>query len=126
MYSGSPSSWNLRSVRLRSAAESKSVICSSVSTALILKMGVEVFVVDRRGRARFRPQSPRASDDGGVAIACRTGCASVAVSECLVSPAKSLLGRGSGGGREKRRELRRRLAVGESVLLDILGRLQCY
>jgi len=95
-------------------------MCSIVSTALILNIGVEVFVVDRRGSDLFRPQSPRAREEGGVVIAWRTGYGRVAVSDCLFSPEKSLLGFGRGGGRENRRELRRRLAVGESRLLDIL------
>lgn len=86
--------------------------------------GFEVFVVERSGSGRFKPQSPRASPDRVVATACCMGYASVAVSEVLLDwtwPMKSFSGRGSGGGIENSRELRRRLAVGDTVLLDILG-----
>lgn len=45
-------------------------------------MGFEDFCdVDFAGRARFRPQSPLASDDGVVSMDCRTGYGSVALSD---------------------------------------------
>lgn len=98
-------------------------MCSLVSTALTLNSGVVVFVVDFNGNCLFKPQSPRARPDGVVMIACCIGYCRVAVSETLFDwtwPRRSFIGRGRGGGSEKRREPRRRLAVGESFLLDML------
>jgi hypothetical protein len=72
---------------------------------------------DREGSGLFSPQSPRANELFVVAMAWCVGYGSVAVSEARVMPAPDVsltLGRGSGFGSEKRRELRRRLAVGES------------
>lgn len=83
-------------------------------------MGVDVSVVERKGSGLFRPQSPLASDDCGVSMAARVGYGSVAVSDLfLVVEVTSWLGRGSGGGMENKRELRRRLAVGESLCARI-------
>lgn len=48
------------------------------------KIGVDVRVVDRSGRGRFKPQSPRYNADGVVAMACWMGYGSVAVSEFLL------------------------------------------
>ena len=116
-------SWNFCKVTVRSEADAKSVMCSLVSTALILATGVEVLIVDFSGRARFRPQSPRPRAEGVVVIACCIGYGSVAESDMRLDwtwPMRSLSGRGSGGGSEKRREFRKSVAVGDDTLLDIL------
>jgi hypothetical protein len=44
------------------------VMCSNVSIALTRMKGVDVFVVDRRGKGRLNPQSPLTSEDWGVVI----------------------------------------------------------
>jgi hypothetical protein len=84
-------------------------------------VGVLVVIVDLRGNCLFRPQSPRHNDDWGAEIAAQTGNGRVAVSEWFVPEGvKPGRGRGRGGGREKSREVRRRFAVGEKRLDDIL------
>lgn len=94
----------------------------SIESTLSMKMvGVDVLVVDLRGKARLRPQSPRPRDDSDVSIAARVGYGRVAVSESKFAvPVKSEAGLGRGGGREKSLEFLSRLAVGESLLTDIL------
>lgn len=83
--------------------------------------GVEVLVVDFRGKARLRPQSPLPSEDCVVSIAACVGYGVVAVSESRVEIAeKSGLGRGRGGGREKSLDVLNRLAVGDSLCRDIV------
>jgi len=44
-------------------------------------MGVDVLVVDLNGSGRLKPQSPLASDEGGVVTETRTGYGRVAESE---------------------------------------------
>ena len=98
-------------------------MCSRVSTALTRKTGVDVFFVDFRGSDRFIPQSPRARPEGVVMMACDVGYGSVAVSDTRFDctwPSRSFVGRARGGGRENSRELRNKLAVGESLLLDMV------
>ena len=91
---------------------------SMVSTALTRMIGVDVVVDALVGRERFRPQSPRKSDESGAVIAAWVGYGRVAVS----APGESVVlcssgpGRGNAGGREKSLECRSRFAVGESVL----------
>ena len=92
------------------------MICSKVSIFLTLITGVEDLVVERRGKGRFNPQSPFASDDWGVVMDIWVGCGSVEVSELNppvddISPA----GRGSGGGIEKTLDARRRAPPGDTL-----------
>jgi hypothetical protein len=47
--------------------------------------GVEVLVVDRRGKGLLNPQSPLVSDDWGVVIARWVGCGRVAESELKIA-----------------------------------------
>ncbi len=83
--------------------------------------GVEVLVVDFKGNARFRPQSPLASDDCVVSIAACVGYGVVAVSELKFEIAeRSGVGRGRGGGREKSLDVLRRFAVGDNFRKDIV------
>ena len=80
--------------------------------------------MDLRGSERFKPQSPRAAEAGYDVTACWTGYGRVAVLDCgleiNVLEATYSDGRWSGGGREKKREERRAVAVGERRLEDIL------
>ena len=83
-------------------------------------VGVDVRVVDFRGRGLLRPQSPLPNDESGVSIAACVGYGRVAVSDSKFAVAvRSELGLGSGGGSEKSLEFLRRLAVGDSLLIDI-------
>lgn len=78
-------------------------------------------MVDFNGRARFRPQSPLASDDWVVSIAACVGYGVVAVSESKFAIAEnSGAGRGRGGGTEKSLDVLRRFAVGDSFRKDIV------
>ena len=78
--------------------------------------GVEVFVVDRRGKGRLKPQSPRTSEDWGVVIERWIGCGRVAVSELKTAvEERSPAGRGSGGGMEKILDARRRAPPGDTL-----------
>jgi len=43
-------------------------MCSNVSIASTRMKGVDVFVVDLKGRGRLNPQSPLAREDWGVVI----------------------------------------------------------
>jgi hypothetical protein len=84
--------------------------------------GVEVFVVDRRGRGRLKPQSPRANDVWGVVIERWVGCGRVAVSELNMAVEESSpAGRGSGGGMEKIRDARKRAPPGDTLLEAIVA-----
>jgi hypothetical protein len=65
---GTPSSRHFTTVCAWSAALPKSVMCCGVSCACTRMYGVEVRSL-REGNARFRPQSPRCWDEGGVATA---------------------------------------------------------
>ena len=85
------------------------------------RTGEEDLVVDLNGKDLFNPQSPRARDDEGLAIACCTGCGRVAESETLgPPPVLSSFGRARGRGSENSLEPRSSLAVGESALLDMI------
>ena len=87
----------------------------------MLIVGVEVLVVDFNGRARFRPQSPLLREESVVSMAAWVGYGRVEVSDSKFAVAvRSELGRGKGGGKEKSLEVLRRLAVGDSLLIDIL------
>ena len=100
------------------------MMCSIVSIEDMRTAGVLVLVVDRRGRGLFRPQSPRASDDGGVARVWCVGYGSVAELEDLSIPPPTIIstsGRGRGLGNAKSREARRSCAVGDSDFLDIVS-----
>ena len=98
-------------------------MCSNVSIVSTRIIGVEVFVVDRKGNARLRPQSPRCRDAQGVAIERWMGYGSVALSD-------RNSGRGNGGGTENIRDERRRAPPGDTVreaivALEIVGRWNC-
>lgn len=82
-------------------------------------------VVERRGNARLRPQSPWNRDEADASMACRMGYGRVAVSDRLkpFPLENSRFGRGRGGGMEKTREDRSNCAVGERCL-DMTGILQ--
>ena len=85
---------------------------------------VEERWVERRGSERFRPQSPREWADAGVEMACWTGYGRVAVEDCGLEM-KVFEGMNSGGlergcGREKKREERSALAVGEKRFEDMV------
>ena len=83
-------------------------------------VGVDVLVVDFSGKGRLSPQSPCDKEEEVVCIACIVGKGWVAVSEVKSAVSlKSILGLGIGGGREKRREFRNKLAVGDSLFEDI-------
>lgn len=57
-----------------SAADSKSVTCSNVSSTLRRMTGRDDFSdVDFAGSGRFKPQSPLASDEAGVTMDARIG-----------------------------------------------------
>lgn len=91
------------------------------STLSIWMVGVEVVVVDFRGSGLLSPQSPRPRDDGVVSMAARVGYGRVAVSDSKFADAvRSELGLGSGGGKENSLDVLRRLAVGDSLFMDIL------
>jgi hypothetical protein len=99
-----------------SAAEQYSVMCSIVSTDSIRSSGVEVFVVDRRGKGRFRPQSPFDSEDGGVVIVRWVGYGRVAVSELFAAVEdRSPIGRGRGTGMENNRDALKRAPPGDTL-----------
>ena len=90
------------------------------SMAEMRSVGVDVLVVDLNGSGRLSPQSPRESEDGVVSIACNLGEGWVAVPDVKSAVSvKSRFGGGSGGGREKTREFRSRLAIGDNFLEDI-------
>jgi len=83
--------------------------------------GVEVLVVDFKGSARFKPQSPLARDDCVVSIAAYVGYGVVAVSESKFEMAERTgPGRARGGGREKSLDVLKRFAVGDSLRTDII------
>lgn len=89
--------------------------------ALILRCGVFLGMA-LPGRGRFRPQSPRDRDEAGEEMAWWVGYGCVAVSDVRrIWPAVELAmgAAGRGGGREKRRELRSSLPVGELMAFDI-------
>lgn len=92
---------------------------SYVSFALTLIAGVLDFVLFP-GKFRFRPQSPRDSEDAGVAMAWYVGWAVVAVSEWRYRPEVSSGWTGSGRGSEKRRDDWSNRAVGEVAVLDMV------
>jgi hypothetical protein len=76
------------------------------------------------GRGRLRPQSPRDRDEAGAEMAWWVGYGCVAVSDVRrICPAVELAmgAAGRGGGREKRRELRRSLPVGELMAFDMVA-----
>jgi hypothetical protein len=78
--------------------------------------GVEVFVVDRSGSGRFKPQSPFDNEDGGVVIVRWVGCGRVAVSELKVTvEASSAVGLERGAGMENNRDALRRAPPGETL-----------
>ena len=78
-------------------------------------IGVEVFVVERRGKLRLNPQSPFERDDGGVLIESWVGCGRVALSDLKVTfSASSAAGRCSGAGIENMREALRRAPPGDT------------
>jgi len=91
-------------------------MCSIVSTDSTRSNGVEVFVVDRRGNGRFKPQSPLESEDGGVVMVKWVGYGRVAVSELNVAVEdRSPIGRGRGGGIENNREALKRAPPGDTL-----------
>ena len=91
-------------------------------------MGVDVFVVARKGKGRLKPQSPLFSDAVGVVIERWIGYGRVAVSESNVAEEESApAGRGRGGGIENTLDARSRAPPGETlrdaiVALEIVGR----
>src|SRR5436853_7410381 len=88
--------------------------------------GVDVFVVERRGRGRFKPQSPFEREDGGVVIVRWVGYGRVAVSELKVTvEASSAVGLGRGAGIEKSREALRRAPPGDTLRVAIAFRFNC-
>ena len=90
---------------------------SKVSSAFTRTTGLEDLAdVVFEGRGLFRPQSPLARDGDGVAMDARIGWGRVAVSEPWTNLDVGCSGREAiACGRENRRELRRRFAVGESL-----------
>ena len=91
-------------------------MCSIVSTDSTRSNGVEVFVVDRRGKGRFKPQSPLESEDGGVVIVRWVGYGRVAVSELFAAVEdRSPIGRGRGAGIENNREALKRAPPGDTL-----------
>lgn len=77
--------------------------------------GVEVFVVERRGRLRLNPQSPLERDEEGVLIERWVGWGRVALSELKVDcEAISEAGRCKGAGTENIRDALRRAPPGET------------
>ena len=66
----------------------------------------------------MRPQSPRWSEDAGVAIACRVGWSAVAFGAIarMYKLVTLVSGDASGGGREKNFDERSSLAVGEVLV----------
>ena len=83
--------------------------------------GVEVLVVERRGRLRLKPQSPFEREDGGVLMESSTGCGRVAVSELKVTvEANSDAGRWSGAGMANILEALRRAPPGETDFVAII------
>src|ERR1700734_1817376 len=91
-------------------------MCSILSIYSTRSNGVEVFVVDRRGKGRFKPQSPLESEDGGVVIVRCVGYGRVAVSELNVAVEdRSPIGRGRGAGIENNREALKRAPPGDTL-----------
>lgn len=77
-------------------------------------------VVDRKGKGRFKPQSPRANDACGVVIDRLTGCGRVAVSEPKLWLDERLgRGRGRVGGIANSLDARRSTPPGD-VLLEAI------
>lgn len=110
-----------------SAADSKSVMWSMESTSPIRINGVDVFVVDFKGKDLLRPQSPRERADWVVSIVACIGYGKVAVGESYVEVAvKACAGLGSGGGREKSLDVLRRWAVGDSFPAAMVGSYESY
>lgn len=96
--------------------------CSYVSIALTRMRGVDDFVVDRRGKGRLKPQSPRANDACGVVIERLIGCGSVAVSDVITAvDERSVAGRGRVGGIENILDARRRAPPGDILREDIVA-----
>lgn len=90
-------------------------MCSRVSTELTRMTGVEVLVVERRGKLRLNPQSPLERDDRGVLMESCVGCGRVADSELNVTvEASSEAGRCRGVGIENIRDALRRAPPGET------------
>ena len=84
-------------------------------------VGVEVLVVDFKGNGLFSPQSPRPRDESVVSMAAWVGYGRVAESDSKFEDAiRSELGLGRGGGNENSLEVLRRLAVGDSLLVDMM------
>jgi hypothetical protein len=78
--------------------------------------GVDVFVVDRKGKGRLKPQSPVFRDDEGVVIDRCMGCGRVAVSESKIADEESApAGRGKGGGIENTLDALSRAPPGETL-----------
>lgn len=99
------------------------MICSNVSIAFTRMNGVDVFVVDRKGRGLLKPQSPLLSEACGVVMERLTGCGSVAVSELKIAVAESSPDdRGSWGGIANTLEARRRAPPGDTLRAAIARR----
>lgn len=82
--------------------------------------GVDVFVVERRGKLRLKPQSPFERDDGCVLMESWVGCGRVALSELKVTvDANSEAGRCNGAGIENMRDALRRAPPGETDRVDM-------
>ena len=87
--------------------------------------GVDVLVVDRRGRGRLKPQSPLFREDWGVVMESWTGCGSVAVSELNIAvDERSTDGRGRGAGIENILDARKRAPPGDILRDAIMPRSQ--
>lgn len=91
------------------------MICSAESRALTRIMACADFVVDLRGRGRFKPQSPRCRDVPVVVMAWWVGKLWVAVSD-LMAPSLVWGGVGSGVGSENIRDVRRSAPPGDTLL----------
>jgi len=93
-------------------------MCSIVSTDSTRSKGVDVFVVERRGKGRFKPQSPLQSEDGVVVMVRWVGYGRVAVSELFVAVEDSSpIGRGRGAGIENNLDALNRAPPGETLRL---------
>jgi hypothetical protein len=97
------------------------VTCSYVSIASTRITGVDVLVVDRKGKGRLKPQSPRANDVCGVVMERLMGYGSVAESELkLLLDERLGKGRGRVGGIANSLDARRSAPPGD-VLLDAIA-----
>lgn len=98
-------------------------MCSKVSIDLTFMNGVEVLVVDRRGKGLLNPQSPLFNDDWGVVTVRWVGYGRVAESELKIAvEERSGCGWGRGDGIEKTLEARRSAPPGDTLREAIVDR----